>query len=161
MHHLAQRRDSRPHRKELKMAADMTLDARRAFLTEGTRTAVLATAREDGRPHAAPIAFVLDDDDILFLTNAETVKGRDLLRDPRVTLVIDDETPPFAFVMIEGTAVASRDVRNLEQVARRISQRYDAGEGIEDFVRFARDALGTLVRVAPTRIVARERVGEH
>jgi len=143
------------------MAADMTLDARRAFLTEGTRTAVLATAREDGRPHAAPIAFVLDDDDILFLTNAETVKGRGLLRDPRVTLVIDDETPPFAFVMIEGTAVASRDVRNLEQVARRISQRYDAGEGMEDFVRFARDALGTLVRVAPTRIVARERVGEH
>jgi Pyridoxamine 5'-phosphate oxidase len=25
----------------------------------------------------------------LFLTNAETVKGRDLLRDPRVTLVSD------------------------------------------------------------------------
>jgi len=63
--------------------------------------------------------------------------------------------------MIEGTAVASRDVRNLEQIARRISQRYDAGEGIEDFVRFARDALGTLVRVTPTRIVARERVGEQ
>ena len=55
-----------------------------------------------------------------------------------MTLVIDDETPPFAFVMIEGTAVASRDVSNLEQVARRISQRYDAGEGMEDFVRFAR-----------------------
>ena len=90
----------------------MTLDARRAFLTEGTRTAVLATAREDGRPHAAPIAFVLDDDDILFLTNAETVKGRDLLRDPRVALVIDDETPPFAFVMIEGTANVSRDVED-------------------------------------------------
>ena len=61
------------------MAADMTLDARRAFITEGTRTAVLATARDDGRPHAAPIAFVLDHDDILFLTNAETVKGRNLL----------------------------------------------------------------------------------
>jgi hypothetical protein len=139
----------------------MTLDARRAFLTEGTRTAVLATTRDDGRPHAAPIAFVLDDDDdILFLTNAETVKGRDLLRDPRVTLVVDDETPPFAFVMIEGTAVASRDVGNLEQLARRISQRYDAGEGTEDFVRFAREELGMLVHVAPTRIVALERVGE-
>jgi PPOX class probable F420-dependent enzyme len=142
-------------------AAEMTLDARRAFLTEGTRTAVLATTREDGRPHAAPIAFVLDDDDILFLTNAETVKGRNLLRDPRVTLVVDDEAPPFAFVMIEGTAVASRDVGNLEQVARRISQRYDAGVGTEDFVRFAREELGMLVRVAPTRIVALDRVGEH
>jgi PPOX class probable F420-dependent enzyme len=142
-------------------AAEMTLDARRAFLTEGTRTAVLATIREDGRPHAVPIAFVLDDDDILFLTNAETVKGRDLLRDPRVTLVVDDEVPPFAFVMIQGTAVASQDVGNVEQLARRISQRYDAGEGMEEFVRFAREELGMLVRVAASRIVALERVGEH
>jgi PPOX class probable F420-dependent enzyme len=128
---------------------------------EGTRTAVLATTREDGRPHAVPIAFVLEEDDILFLTNAETVKGRDLLRDPRVTLVVEDEAPPFAFVMIEGTAVASRDIGNLEQVARRISQRYDAGVGTEDFVRFAREELGMLVRVVPTRIVALDRVGEH
>jgi PPOX class probable F420-dependent enzyme len=151
----------RPQRKDLKMAAEMTLDARRAFLTEGTRTAVVATTREDGRPHAVPIAFVLDDDDILFLTNAETVKGRNLLRDPRMTLVVDDEAPPFAFVMIEGTAVASRDVGSLEQVARRISQRYDAGVGTEDFVRFAREGLGTLVRIEPIRIVALDRVGEH
>jgi PPOX class probable F420-dependent enzyme len=142
-------------------AAEMTLDARRAFLTEGTRTAVLATIREDGGPHAVPIAFVLDDDDILFLTNAETVKGRDLLRDPRVTLVVDDEVPPFAFVMIEGTAITSRGVGNVEQLARRISQRYDAGEGMDEFVRFAREELGMLVRVAASRIVALERVGEH
>jgi PPOX class probable F420-dependent enzyme len=142
-------------------AAEMTLDARRAFLTEGTRTAVLATIRDDGRPHAVPIAFVLDDDDILFLTNAETVKGRDLLRDPRVTLVVDEEVPPFAFVMIEGTAITSREVGNVEQLARRISQRYDAGEGMDEFVRFAREELGMLVRVAASRIVALERVGEH
>ena len=32
------------------MAADMTFDARRAFLTEGTRTAVLATAQRVGEP---------------------------------------------------------------------------------------------------------------
>jgi PPOX class probable F420-dependent enzyme len=142
------------------LAEVMTLDARRAFLSAGTRTAVLATTREDGRPHAAPIAFVLDDDDVLFLTNAESVKGRDLLRDPRVTLVIDDETPPFAFVMIEGTALASRDVADIEHVARRINQRYDAGEGMEDFVRFAREDLGMLVRVAPTTILALDRVSE-
>jgi PPOX class probable F420-dependent enzyme len=142
-------------------AAEMTRDARRAFLTEGTRTAVLATTREDGRPHAVPICFVLDDDDILFLTNAETVKGRNLLRDPRVTLLVDDETPPFAFVMIEGTALASSDGQDIEQVARRISQRYDAGEGMEDFVRFAREGLGTLVRIEPIRIVALDRVSEH
>ena len=93
------------------MAADMTLDARRAFLTEGTRTAVLATAREDGRPHAAPIAFVLDDDDILFLTNAETVKCRDLLRDPRVTLVIDDGTSGTSSRSLDRSASATTPAR--------------------------------------------------
>ena len=87
------------------------------------------------------------------------MKGRDLPRDPRVTLVIDDETPPFAFVMIEGTAVASRDVRNLEQVARRISQRSTPARG------FQRTSCGSPVAATgtlpcgPTRIVARERVG--
>jgi PPOX class probable F420-dependent enzyme len=145
----------------LKVAEVMTLDARRAFLSAGTRTAILATTREDGRSHSVPICFVLEEDDILFLTNAETVKGRNLLRDPRVTLVVDDEAPPFAFVIIEGTAIASRDVGNLEQVARRISQRYDLGVGVEDFVRSAREDLGTLVRVAPTRILALDRVSEH
>ena len=38
----------------------------------------------------ATFAFVLDDDDILFLTNAETVKGRDLLRDPRSLVLITE-----------------------------------------------------------------------
>jgi hypothetical protein len=63
--------------------------------------------------------------------------------------------------LTEGTALTSRDVETLEHAARRISHRYDGGDGTEDFVRFARDALGTLVRLAPTRIVAREHVGEH
>lgn len=36
----------------------------RAFLTTGTRTAVLGTTRIDGCPHAAPVSIVLDGDDV-------------------------------------------------------------------------------------------------
>ena len=32
----------------------------------------------------------------------QSVKGRDMLRDPRVSLCVDDQTPPFSFVVIEG-----------------------------------------------------------
>jgi Pyridoxamine 5'-phosphate oxidase len=39
------------------------------------------------------------------MTERDTVKGRNIRRDPRVMLSIDDERPPFAFVLIEGTAV--------------------------------------------------------
>jgi PPOX class probable F420-dependent enzyme len=143
------------------MAQEMTAEARRAFLTNGTRTAILATTRPDGRPHAVPVCFVLDDDDVLILTNEGSAKGRAMQRDPRVTLVVDDETPPFAFVMIEGTAELSRSTDEIDQVAPRIGERYDGPDGVEDFVRFAHDALGLLVRVKPSRILALDRVGEH
>lgn len=143
------------------MADEMTSQARRAFLTSGTRTAILATTRGDGRPHAVPVCFVLDDDDVLFLTNEATAKGRDLQRDPRVTMVVDDEAPPFAFVMIEGTAVLSRNADDIDRVAPAIAERYDGPDGVEEFVRFAHEALGTLVRVKPSRIVALDRVGER
>jgi PPOX class probable F420-dependent enzyme len=143
------------------MAEEMTPEARRAFLTSATRTAILATTRADGRPHAVPVCFVLEGDDVLFVTNETTAKARALQRDPRVTLVVDDETPPFAFVMIEGTAEVSRSPDDIEPVASKIGERYDGPDGVEEFVRFAKEILGLLVRVRPTRIVALDRVGEQ
>jgi len=41
------------------------------------------------------------------MTGKETVNGKNIRRDPRVMLCIDDERPSFAFVLIEGTAVAA------------------------------------------------------
>jgi PPOX class probable F420-dependent enzyme len=150
-----------PNHKEEAVAEAMSSKRRQEFLMEGTRTAILATTRKDGRPHAIPICFVLDGDDLLFLTNADSVKGADMRRDPRVTLVVDDETPPFAFVMIEGTAEMSQDPDELRHAAVQIGHRYDGGENIEQFVHFATAALGSLVRIRPTRTLALDRVGEH
>lgn len=49
-------------------------------LLAGTRTGVLSTVCKDGRPHAAPIWFVLDGDTVVFTTGRGTVKGRNLRR---------------------------------------------------------------------------------
>ncbi|WP_228640413.1 pyridoxamine 5'-phosphate oxidase family protein [Microtetraspora sp. AC03309] len=46
----------------------------------------------------------MDGDDLLFNTDADSVKGRDLARDPRVSICVDDDHPPFAFVTVEGRA---------------------------------------------------------
>src|SRR6187455_3531301 len=74
----------------------------RAFLLERPRTAKLATVRADGRPHVAPIWFDLDGDMLVFTTWHTTVKAANLRRDPRVSLCIDDDMPPYAFVIVEG-----------------------------------------------------------
>src|SRR5262245_11438026 len=82
----------------------MTPEERRAFLLDTPRTAKLATVRADGRPHVAPIWFTLDGDVVIFTTWHATVKAANIQRDGRVSICVDDEKPPFAYVLIDGTA---------------------------------------------------------
>jgi PPOX class probable F420-dependent enzyme len=77
----------------------------RAFLRSPVRPATLATTRKDGRPHVAPVWYDLDDDGtIVFTTGADTVKGRAIRRTGQVALLVQDDQPPFSFVMIDGDA---------------------------------------------------------
>jgi PPOX class probable F420-dependent enzyme len=76
------------------------------FANTGTRTGKLATVRADGSAHVAPVWFLVDDEgtEVRFSTGADTVKGRALARDPRFSLCVDDENPPFSFVQIQAEA---------------------------------------------------------
>src|SRR5713226_10461141 len=96
----------------------------RAFLMEQARTAKLATVRKDGRPHVVPIWFDLDGDTLVFTTGQTSIKAANIRRDPRVCLCVDDETPPFAYVQVEGTAVLSHEAEQLQYWATRIGGRY-------------------------------------
>jgi PPOX class probable F420-dependent enzyme len=132
----------------------MADDEVRAFLMTGTRTGKLATVRADGRPHVAPIWFVVDDDgSLVFNTGAESQKGKALRRDPRAALAVDDETPPYAFVTIEGTVTLSEDVEAMLPWATRIAARYVGDEQAEAFGRRNAAPGELLVRLTPTNVV--------
>jgi len=62
----------------------------RRFLLQGTRTAKIATVGADGRPHVVPVWFTLDDRDLVFSTSSRSVKARNLAREPRVAVAVDD-----------------------------------------------------------------------
>ena len=132
----------------------MTTDEIRAFLLSGTRTAKLATVRRDGRPHLAPIWFSLDGDTIVFTTWHTTIKAANIRRDGRIALCVDDETPPFAYVVIEGTATLTDDLTELRTWATRIAARYMGPARADEYG--ARNGVPgeLLVRVTPTRITA-------
>ncbi len=139
----------------------MTEDEWRRFLAEGARTAKLATVRADGRPHVAPIWFVLDGDGtIVFTTGATTAKGAALRRDDRVALCVDDGRPFFAFVLVEGTAVLSEDPADLLACATRIGGRYMGEDRAEAFGRRNAVVGEVLVRVTPTKVVAARGVAD-
>lgn len=136
------------------MAYEMSDEERRAFLTEGTRTAKVATTRADGRPHVAPVWFVLDGDDVIFNTGATSVKGKSLRRDPRVSLTVDHQEEPYAFVVIDGVAEISHETDEMLRWATEIGGRYMGVDRAEELGRRNAAPEELLVRVRPSRIVA-------
>jgi len=138
----------------------MTEEEWRAFLAHGTRTGKLATTRRDGRPHVVPIWFVVDGGDLVFTTAARTVKARSMRRDPRVCVCVDDERPPYAFVMVEGTARFVDDAAELLRFATAIGGRYMGAARAEEFGRRNAVPEEVLVRVTPTRVSAEDAIAE-
>ncbi|MET8769069.1 PPOX class F420-dependent oxidoreductase [Streptomyces sp. NPDC004658] len=115
------------------MAEKMTDEEWRAFVLDGTRTGKLSTVRADGSPHVAPIWFLLDGDELVFNTGKKTAKGRNLARDGRVALCVDDDRPPFHFVVLNGRARLSEDLAEVRLWATRIAARYMGEERAEEY----------------------------
>lgn len=138
----------------------MTNAEYQSFMLDRARTASLATVRADGRPHVAPIWFDLDGDTIVFMTGEDTVKGRNMQRDPRVSLCVDDEQPPFHFVLIEGAAELAADEPDKLYWATRIAGRYMGEELAEYYGRRNAVPSELLVRVRPSRIVAQKNIAD-
>jgi hypothetical protein len=102
----------------------------------------------------APIWFLLDGDELVFNTGKDTVKGRNLARDGRVALCVDDDRPPFHFVVLNGRARLSEDLGELRHWATRIAARYMGEDRAEEYG--ARNGVPgeLLVRVPVDQVVA-------
>ena len=124
------------------------------FLMSGTRTAKVATTMSSGQPHVMPVWFVLDGEELVFTTGAASVKGRNLRRDPRIALVVDEDVAPYAFVHLRGRARISEDMDELLRFATEIGARYMGPERAEEFGRRNAVPGELLVRVTPERIIA-------
>jgi PPOX class probable F420-dependent enzyme len=126
----------------------------RAFLSATpARTGKLATVRSDGRPHVAPVWYVVDDDDcVVFNTGAGTVKGRNLARDGRAAICVDDDRPPFSFVVVEGVVEITEELAHVQEWAARIGGRYMGEDRAEEYGARNGVAGELLVRLRPDRV---------
>ena len=108
----------------------------RAFMGSGSRTGKLATVKSDGSPHVVPIWFDFDTDGaVVFLTHEDSVKARNMRRDPRVSLLTDDEEMPFSWAKIDGTVTFSDDPGELLFWATKTCRRYVGDELAEAYGR--------------------------
>ena len=119
------------------------------------RTAKLGIVRADGSAHVAPVWVDVDGDDIVFMTSADTIKGKAILRDPRVSMCFDDEVPPFSFATIAGTATMSTEPAELLYWGTRIGGRYMGLENAEAYGQRNAVPPEMLVRVKVTKVVSK------
>jgi PPOX class probable F420-dependent enzyme len=107
----------------------------RDFVLTGTRTGKLATNRKDGRPHVTPVWFLLDDEGrLVFMTGSTSLKYRSLRRDSRFALCVDDQEPPFSFVMLEcAVEEFLDDLELMEEWGTRIGGRYMGADRAEEY----------------------------
>lgn len=111
----------------------MTEQQWRTFVTHGTRTGKLSTVRADGSPHVTPVWFLLDGDDVVLTTEKSGVKGRNLARDGRFALCVDEERPPYAFVLLQGRAAVSENPDDTLRWGGLLGARYMGGDLTKEY----------------------------
>lgn len=94
-------------------------------ILERGATGRLATADKNGQPHVVPLAIFSDGDRILFHTGANTKKVRNLMENPKVSLVVDYilQTPRLEVgFVINGTAKKLEKPEELDEVRKMMTR---------------------------------------
>ena len=131
----------------------MTLsDEIRAFLAE-RRFCVMATINSDGTPQQTVVWYELQGDEIMLNTAAGRLKDKNLRRDPRISLCIEDE---YNFVTITGRARLIDDQKIAQADIERLAVRDDGAESAKrQMERFSKQQRVT-IRVPIAKVVVHE-----
>ena len=88
-------------------------------LLKKPNVAVVAVTAPDGAPHAVPTWYEYDKGEVTLHTGSEAFKYKCLVRDPRLTLVVDTRKAPYKSVVLKGRATLEEktDDKRLERMA--------------------------------------------
>ncbi len=94
-------------------------------LVQERRFAVLGTINKDGSPQLTTMWYLLDGDVILMNTKAGRTKERNMRRDPRISVCIEDG---YSYVTISGTVEMVDDPQVAQRDIYRLAVRYNGEE---------------------------------
>ena len=129
------------------MHRDIAIDDLLEFLARPI-TSILATRGPDGLVRLSPVWHEWRDGGFDVVTLEGSEKVRHVRRDPRVSLVVAEQTYPWTGVEVRCEARIVTD--GVEATARRINVRYEGDERGEDFTQ----------ETAPASVILRLEPGE-
>src|SRR5919201_2797930 len=107
----------------------MTEDEVRAFLAE-QMVMQCATVGRSGRPHVVPLWYVPEGIELVGWTYAKSQKARNLDRDPRATLLVEDgvQYHELRGAMLECDVDVEREPARVAEYGLALFERYTGGE---------------------------------
>ena len=131
----------------------MTQQQLDAFLDE-VHVGIIVTIGRDGMPNPQPIWYLHRGGAFYISTERSSVKGKNIARDPRISICIQQETIPYKSVTVWGTAsVSAHD----KQVSRDITVRNLGERGADAYLG---DGEGTpesiLITLRPDRTYSQD-----
>lgn len=99
------------------MTIRMTKSQRESFLA-GVHVAVVGISEEGRGPLTVPVWYWYEPGgDLWFETQPDSRKGKLLHAGKRISLCVQDENPPYAYVSVEGPIIAiAEDDRQLHEI---------------------------------------------
>ncbi len=120
-------------------------------LLRGRHLAVLTTNGPDGTPHSTPVWYLPDGDTVGIIADAESVKVRNLRRDPKAAVLIASERRPYRYVLYRGAAdLLTEGVNGYPQ---RMARRYLGEERAKRYLaRMEPHPPFVVIKVRPSRV---------
>jgi PPOX class probable F420-dependent enzyme len=93
-------------------------------LFEGLNYAHLATLLPSGAPHSVPLWTAVEGDRVVFFTQPQSRKARNLERDPRVAISITDHEQPYRMAQVRGRVADTLHGDEALEVIDRLALKY-------------------------------------
>ncbi|WP_031467905.1 PPOX class F420-dependent oxidoreductase [Sciscionella sediminilitoris] len=122
-----------------------TFDEPTRALLDGLIFPSVATLGPDGAPRSSVVWARREGDTIVFVTRRDARKGRDLARDPRISLAVTDAGNPYRAVEIRGTAELTE--HGAGRLIGELAHRYLGADSPDD------GSVRVIVRIIPEKVV--------
>lgn len=96
---------------------------------------------------------------ICFTTGFESIKAQNIQRDSRVSICVDDQTPPYSFVVVHGNAkIVPYKHNEVLKWATKIAERYMGKKNAKSYGERNSGEGAVLVRIKPRKIIGEKNV---
>lgn len=130
------------------MSAELSEAAR--ALVDDTNVGVLTTLSSTGAPRNTVVWIGRDGNDVLISSDAAYYKTRNLVADPRTSLLVIDRANPMRYLEIVAKAVVTPDENRA--LAQTLATKYAGSDAADEFDALPPEVQRVVIRLSPDRL---------